>query len=176
MDGKLYTLCRAEPGTPFEGERVVCVDAATGETIWEHRFNVYLSDVPDTRVGWSAVVADPETGSVYALGVCGLFHCLDAKTGEVRWSVPMHERFGLLSTYGGRTNFPIICDDLVLVSAVFINWGDKAKPADAYIAFDKRTGDVVWFEGTGIGPEDTTYSGPTLADPQPTEIAGFWLG
>jgi outer membrane protein assembly factor BamB len=163
MDGKVYTLCRAEPETPFEGERVVCVDAATGETIWENRFNVYLSDVPDTRVGWSAVVADPETGTVFALGVCGLFQCFDAKTGEVRWSVPMHERFGLLSTYGGRTNFPVIVDDLVLVSAVFINWGEKAKPADGYVAFDKRSGDVVWFEATRVGPEDTTYSGATVA-------------
>jgi outer membrane protein assembly factor BamB len=163
MNGKLYTLCRAEPGTRREGERVVCVDAATGETIWENRFNVYLSDVPDTRVGWSAVVADPETGTVFALGVCGLFQCIDAETGETKWSLPMHEQFGLLSTYGGRTNFPLICDDLVLVSSVVINWGERAKPADSYVAFDKRTGDVVWFAGTRIGPEDTTYSSAALS-------------
>ncbi len=163
MDGRLYTLCRAEPGTQREGEKVVCVDAASGETIWENRFNVYLSDVPDTRVGWSAVVADPETASVYALGVCGLFQCIDARTGQTKWSVPMHEQLGLLSTYGGRTNFPVICDDLVIVSAVLINWGERAKPAHTFVAFDKRTGDVVWLEGTSIGPYDTTYSSPTVA-------------
>jgi len=61
MRGKLYTITRAEPATPREGEKVVCVDAATGETIWENRFNVYLSDVPDTRVGWSSCVGDPQT-------------------------------------------------------------------------------------------------------------------
>ena len=163
MGGRLYVLARAEPGTNREGERVVCVDAATGETRWENRFNVWLSDVPDTRVGWSSVVGDPTTGYVYALGVCGYFQCLDGDSGKTVWSVPMHEHFGMLTTYGGRTNFPVICDDLVIISGVIIGWGDMAKPAHRFVAFDKRSGSVVWFNGTGIGPEDTTYSGPSVS-------------
>lgn len=162
MGGKLFTIVRANPGTAIEGERVVCVDAATGADVWEHRFNVYLSDVPDTRVGWSSCVADPETGYIYALGVCGVFQCLEADTGKLVWGMPLHEKFGLLSTYGGRTNFPIIADDLVIISAIVIGWGDMAKPAHRFIAFDKRTGDVVWFRGTRLLPYDTTYSSPTL--------------
>ena len=43
--------------------------------------NVFLSDAPAERVGWSSVVADPETDSVYALGLGCYFQCLDAKTG-----------------------------------------------------------------------------------------------
>ena len=163
MDGRLYTIVRAEPETPREGEKVVCVNATTGETIWENRFNVWLSDVPAERVGWSSVIGDPDTGYVYALGVCGFFQCLDGETGERIWSVPMHEQFGLLSTYGGRTNFPIICDDLVIVSAVVIGWGDMAKPAHRFIGFDKKTGEVVWYNGTTLLPDDTTYSAPSLA-------------
>src|SRR5262245_8427575 len=73
LRGKLYTILRADPGTPTEGERVVCIDAATGKDIWQSRHNVWSSDVPDTRVGWSSVTADPETGYVYALGAAGLF-------------------------------------------------------------------------------------------------------
>ncbi len=163
LGGKLYTIVRSEPRTPREGEKVVCVDAATGRLIWEHRFNVYLSDVPDTRVGWSSCVADVETGRIYALGVCGLFHCLDGETGEVIWSVPLHEKFGLLSTYGGRTNFPVICEDLVIISGVIIGWGDMAKPCHRFMAFDKSSGEMVWFQGTQLLPEDTTYSAPSLA-------------
>jgi len=163
MNGKLYTILRAEPDTPREGERVVCVDAATGKTIWENRFNVWLSDVPAERVGWSSVAGDPETGYVYALGVCGFFQCLNGDTGERIWSIPLHEQFGLLSTYGGRTNFPIICDDLVITSAVIIGWGDMAKPAHRFIGFDKKTGETVWYNGTTLLPEDTTYSAPSLA-------------
>jgi len=163
MQGRLYTIVRADPGTPVEGEKVVCVDAATGETIWENRFNVYLSDVPDTRVGWSSCVGDPTTGRVYALGVCGLFLCIDAETGQTVWQLPLHEQFGLLSTFGGRTNFPIVCDDLVIISGVVIGWGEMAKPAHRFLAMDKATGEVVWFTGTRLLPEDTTYSAPSLA-------------
>ncbi|MEX0820226.1 MAG: PQQ-binding-like beta-propeller repeat protein [Pirellulaceae bacterium] len=162
MNGKLYTIVRAEPGTAREGEKVVCVDALTGETIWEDRFNVWLSDVPAERVGWSSVIGDPETGYVYALGVCGFFQCLNGETGERIWSIPLHEQFGLLSTYGGRTNFPIICDDLVIVSAIVIGWGDMAKPAHRFIGFNKNTGEAVWYNGTSLLPDDTTYSAPIL--------------
>ncbi len=162
MNGRLYTLVRDQPETPREGEKVVCLDAATGKTIWENRFNVYLSDVPDTRVGWSSCVGDPETNRVYALGVCGLFQCLDGETGDTIWSHSMHEEYGLLSTYGGRTNIPVLFEDLVIVSAVVIGWGDMAKPAHRFLAFNKKTGEVVWFDGTRLLPYDTSYSTPTV--------------
>ena len=82
FDGRLYIIVRAEPGTPREGERVVCLDVQTGKTLWENRFNVWLSDVPDTRVGWSSCVVDPVTGHVFALGACGYFQCLDGQVGD----------------------------------------------------------------------------------------------
>lgn len=160
--GKLYTTLRAEPGTSREGERVVCLDAKTGEFIWENRFNVWLSDVPDTRIGWSSVTVDPETGNVYCLAVCDYFVCIDGETGKTLWGIPLHEQFGMLSTYGGRTNFPVVFEDLVIISGVITNWGDRAKPNHRFIAFDKRTGKCVWFNGTVDQPDDTTYSGPSI--------------
>lgn len=162
MNGRVYTLCRDKPETREEGEKIVCVDAATGETVWEQRWNVYLSDVPDTRVAWSAVVGDPETGNVYALGVAGQLLCFRGDSGELVWEHSMHEEYGLLSTYGGRTNFPVIFEDNVIVSAVIIGWGEQAKPTHRYIAFDKYNGQPVWFEGTKPFPEDTTYSAPVI--------------
>jgi outer membrane protein assembly factor BamB len=168
MRGKLYTIARHKPDTAVEQEKVVCVDAATGDTIWEHRFNVYLSDVPDTRIGWSAPVGDPETGRIYVQGVCGYFCCLDGETGEVIWDRSLHEEMGLISTYGGRTNVPVIFEDSVLISAVIVGWGDQpkwgglARPAHRFMCFDKATGELRWLNGTGISPYDTTYSTPTI--------------
>ena len=118
LGGRLYTLVRHKPGTPEEAEKVLCLDAVTGEKIWENVFNVYLSDVPSERVGWSAVAADPVTKTVYAHGVCGYFAAIDAETGKTRWSRSLHEEFGFLSTYGGRTNIPVVFEDLVIASAV----------------------------------------------------------
>ncbi|TWT92402.1 outer membrane protein assembly factor BamB family protein [Stieleria varia] len=162
MNGNLYTIQRNEPGEPTEGEKVVCLNGATGETIWETSFNVWLSDVPAERIGWSSVVGDPETGYVYALGACDVFQCFDGKTGEVIWKVPLHEQYGMLSTYGGRTNFPIVHEDLVIISGIIINWGEAAKPNHRILALDKRTGAVRWFSGTRDLPYDTTYSAPSL--------------
>lgn len=168
LRGKLYTIVRDRPGTENEGEKVVCADSATGDILWEHRFNVYLSEVPDTRVGWSSCAADPETGRIYAQGVCGYFCCLEGDTGEVVWDRSLHEEFGLISTYGGRTNVPVIFEDSVLTSAVVVGWGDTgkwnslAKPAHRFFCFDKATGELRWLNGTSISPYDTTYSTPTV--------------
>ncbi|MCA9241195.1 MAG: PQQ-binding-like beta-propeller repeat protein [Planctomycetales bacterium] len=182
MRGKLYTLTRDKPGTDQEGEKVVCVDAATGKPLWEYRFNVYLSDVPDTRVAWSSVCGDPETGRVYAQGVCGYFCCLDGDTGELVWDRSLHEELGLLSTYGGRTNFPLVYQDTVIVSAVVIGWGDTpqwgllAKPAHRFMAFDKASGELRWLSGTTLIPEDTTYSTPALARIDNQDVLVFGSG
>jgi outer membrane protein assembly factor BamB len=162
LNGKLYILVRDQPGTPHEGEKIVCVNAETGEKIWENRFNAYLTDVPDTRLCWSSVVGDPESGNIYAQLVCGLFVCLDGETGKVIWNHSMSEEYGLLSTYGGRTNYPIVYDNMVLISAVVIGWGDMAKPAHRFLALDKRNGQPIWFNGTRLFPEDTTYSSPMI--------------
>lgn len=162
MNGKLYMTCRHKPFTEHEQEKIVCVDANTGETKWENIFNIFLSDVPDTRVAWSSVAADPETGNVFGLGVCGYFQCIDGDTGKTLWSHSLSEEYGLLSTYGGRTNYPIVFEDYVIISAIVIGWGDMAKPAHRFIAFDKRNGQPVWFEQTRMLPYDTTYSSPVL--------------
>lgn len=162
MKGRLYLIAPVDQDTKRWGERLICADAATGKKIWEHRWNVYLSDVPGERVSWSSAVADPASDRIFAQGVCGYFVCCDALTGKVLWSHSMHEEFGLLSTYGGRTNFPIVFENLVIISSVMTGWGEYARPNHRFIAFDKNDGKIVWVSGTRPLPDDTTYSTPTL--------------
>jgi outer membrane protein assembly factor BamB len=174
LGGRLFTLVRHRPGTPEEAEKVLCLDATTGEKLWENVFNVYLSDVPAERVGWSAVVADPDTSTVFAHGVCGVFTAIDATTGKTKWQRSLHEEFGFLSTYGGRTNVPVVFEDLVIASAVVTGWGDTARPAHRFLGLDKATGEVRWMNGTKELPEDTTYSTPsvTILDGQAALVFG----
>ncbi|WP_437187363.1 PQQ-binding-like beta-propeller repeat protein [Planctomicrobium sp. SH668] len=163
MNGRIYLISNSfHDEIKKAGERVVCLDAKTGEMVWEYNFNVYLSDVPIERVGWSSVVCDPETGNVYAQGVCGYFCCLNGATGELVWEHSMHEEFGFLTTYGGRTNYPVVFEGNVIISAVVIGWGEQAKPNHRFLAMDKTNGTPVWFEGTKPLPEDTTYSSPVI--------------
>jgi|694.fasta_scaffold00080_20 outer membrane protein assembly factor BamB len=163
MNGRLYAVCRAFPETTQEGEKTVCADATTGDILWESIHNIFLSDAPAERVGWSSVVGDPETDRVYVLGLGCAFQCLDGKTGKVIWEHSMSEEYGMLSTYGGRTNFPVVFEDLVIISGVMTGWGDTAVPAHRFVAFDKNTGAAVWFLSTKLRPEDTTYSTPIFA-------------
>ncbi|MEI8070246.1 MAG: PQQ-binding-like beta-propeller repeat protein [Planctomycetota bacterium] len=163
MGGRLFTLVRHKPGTAEEAEKVLCLDAMTGEKLWENIFNVYLSDVPSERVGWSCVVADPATNTLFAHGVCGAFTAINAVTGQTIWNRSLHEEFGFLSTYGGRTNIPVVFEDLVIASAVVTGWGETARPAHRFLGMDVRTGEVRWMNGTKELPEDTTYSTPFIA-------------
>ncbi len=174
MDGRVYVVCRAFPETTQEGEKTVCLDAATGDLIWESVHNVFLSDAPAERVGWSSAVGDPSGGHIYVLGLGCHFQCLDAKTGKTVWEHSMSEEYGMLSTYGGRTNFPVVFEDLVIISGVMTGWGETAVPAHRFVAFDKKTGEAVWLKSTKVRPEDTTYSTPvfTVLNGQAAMVVG----
>ncbi|HKG13160.1 MAG TPA: PQQ-binding-like beta-propeller repeat protein [Pyrinomonadaceae bacterium] len=160
LNGRVYLQNTAERGER-EQERVMCFDAATGKLLWEHRFNVYLSDVPPHRVGWASPAGDPATGNVYALGVGGTLLAF-SKDGKVLWERSLGEDFGLLTTHGGRTVSPIVDGDIVIASGVTFQWGPHGRGAHRWIAFDKRTGETMWVSAPGGRPYDTTYAAPII--------------
>ncbi|MCC9654342.1 PQQ-like beta-propeller repeat protein [Rhodopirellula sp. JC737] len=162
MNGRLFTIVRDQPGIRKDAEKVIALDADSGELLWENVYNVFLSDLPAERVGWSHVCGDPELDRVYALGACCFLLCMDAATGKTVWSRSMSEEFGMLSTYGGRTNTPVVFENLVIISGVTTGWDENARPAHRFFAFDKQDGTLVWSISTRPLPEDTTYSTPVV--------------
>lgn len=150
-------------------ERVVALNADTGKLLWEHRFNVYLSDVPPHRLGWPSPVGDPATGNVYVLGVGGNLIAL-TREGKVLWERSLGEDFGLLTTHGGRTVSPLIEDDNVILSGVTFQWGQHGRGAHRFIAFDKKTGETVWISAPGARPYDTTYAAPIIVNVNGTRL------
>ena len=168
MGDRLYLVNIAGEGET-EQEQLVCLDANSGKTLWQYRFNVYGSDVPPHRVGWASPVVDPATERIYVLGVGGAFLCLD-RSGKLLWEHPLAEEFGQVTTHGGRTNTPIVFENLVIASGITASWGNQGRGGHRYIAFDKMTGDIVWVSQPGGAPYDTTYTTPVIA-----EIAGKTL-
>ena len=150
-------------------ERVQCFNADTGKLLWEHKFNVYLSDVPPHRVGWASPVGDPSTGNVYVLGSGGPLIAL-SNDGRLLWERSLGEDFGLLTTHGGRTVSPIIEGDVVIVSGITFSWGDHSRGSHRFMAFDKRTGETVWVSSPGGRPYDTTYAPPIVANVNGTRL------
>jgi len=168
MNGRVYLQNIAGKGAE-EQERIMCFNADTGKLLWEHRFNVYLSDVPPHRVGWASPVGDPATGNVYAFGVGGTLLALTGD-GKVVWERSLGEDFGLLTTHGGRTVSPLIDGDLVIVSGVTFQWGQHARGAHRFMAFDKRTGETIWVSAPGGRPYDTTYAAPIIVNVNGTRL------
>lgn len=167
-NGRVYMINAAGQGDRLQ-ERVVALDFATGELVWEHRFNVFLTDIVAHRLGWANPCADPETGNIYAHGVQGLFFCFD-KDGKVLWERSLTEEFGRISGYGGRTHSPIIYGDLVIISFLNSSWGPQGKGQHRYLAMDKLSGDVVWWTAADGNPLDTTYSTPVIATINDTDL------
>ncbi len=160
VDGRLFFIAPAGAGETL-GEQVVCLDARTGDVIWQHKFNVFLTDIVEQRVGWTAVVADPETKYVYAHGTGGQFFCFDFD-GNIVWEKSLTEIYNRVSGYGGRLHTPIVDEDKVILSFVSTNWGNHGPPSHRYLAMDKRTGEVVWWAKPGGAPLDTTYCVPAV--------------
>jgi outer membrane protein assembly factor BamB/dienelactone hydrolase len=157
---RLYLQNAAGEGEKRQ-ERVLCLNTDTGKLLWEHRFNIYHSDVPPHRVGWASPAGDPATGDVYAFGVGGTLLALDP-SGKVLWERSLVEDFGLVTTHGGRTVSPVIDGGLVIVSGIAAGWGDQARAGHRFIAFDKKTGATVYVSSPGGRPFDTTYSPPVI--------------
>jgi outer membrane protein assembly factor BamB len=168
MGDRVYLQNSAGQGETLQ-ERVMCFNADTGKLLWEHRFNIYLSDVPPHRVGWASPVGDPSTGNVYVFGVGGSLISLN-RGGKVLWERSLGEDFGLLTTHGGRTVSPIIDGDLVIVSGVTFMWGTHGRGGHRFMAFDKKTGETAWISSPGARPYDTTYAPPIIANINGTRL------
>lgn len=159
---RVYLMSTAGKGESLQ-ERVVCLDANTGKLLWDYKYNVFLSDVPPHRISWASPTVDPQTGNVYVFGVGGSLIGF-TREGKKLWERSLAEEMGLVTTHGGRTVSPVVEDDLVVVSGITSGWGEQARAAHRFMAFDKRTGEMVYVSAPGGRPYDTTYSPPVIAD------------
>src|SRR5262245_32987356 len=78
------------PANPFDNkakvassERVLCLNAKTGEVIWKHEYECTYQISYPAGPRCTPTVHD---GKVYTLGAMGDLFCLDATTGKVVWS------------------------------------------------------------------------------------------
>ena len=167
VDGRVCVIGRTGVDSKIDRQEVVaCFDAGNGKKLWEHRHNVYMTTVPYNRVGWASLVADPETGNVYAHGVAGQFTAY-APDGTIVWSRFLAEEFGRLSGYGGRTQTPLIDGDQAIINYVSVGWGALMPLRHRYFSFDKRTGDLLWISTPGVMAKDfNTQGGPVVATVQ----------
>ncbi len=130
--GKVYVMDRQKE--PREIERVLCLDAATGKTIWQHDYPVAYGKL-DYGNG-PRTTPTVHAGKVYTYGAVGHLCCLDAATGKAHWQRDtVKELKGTYPTWGHA------CSPLIDGGRVLIQVG----AADGCLmAFDAATGKESW--------------------------------
>ena len=161
MDGRLY-IDRGDGEGLMEGEEVVCFDEKSGKKLWNYKVDVYHTDIVSSRLGWTSLTADPATGYVYWQTTGGELICLD-KTGKAVWNRQLTEEFGRVTGYGGRIVSPLFDSGLVILGMPYASWGDLARGQIRYVAFDGKTGNVVWWQTFGPNLYGTYYSNGVIA-------------
>src|SRR5262249_2372103 len=164
MNGRVYIIqgFKSTGQKVTEQERVLCLDEKDGKLLHEYRFNVFLTDIVSDRLGWTNLAADPETGNIYAHGTGGLLIALD-KDLKPLWQHSLTEEYGRVSGYGGRVVSPIVDEDKVIVGMANGSWGGVARGGTRLLAFDKKTGGVIWWASPGLPVKDTHFSTPVIA-------------
>jgi outer membrane protein assembly factor BamB len=161
QDGQVYLIGKTGERETLQ-EAVRAFDADTGALKWEHKFNVWHTDIVEDRLGWTHMVGDPETGNVYAHLTSGLFLCF-SRGGKILWQHSLTEEYARLTGYGGRVTSPIVDEDKVIVSMINGPWGELTVGNTRMVAFDKKTGAVIWWGSGGYRVKDTYYSTPVVA-------------
>ena len=145
-----------------EQERLLCLNADTGKLLWEHRYNIFTSDVPAHRIAWSSPAVDAASGNVFSISANGLVMSL-SRDGKVLWERSLAEEFGMWTTHGGRMSSPIVDGNQVIVSGLTFSWGQFAGGAHRFISFDKSSGQILWVSAPEGRPTDTIYANPFVA-------------
>lgn len=129
---RLYTMYRKD-----DLELVVALDAETGDTLWEHSYATPFLPGTELKYG-EGPLATPLVvgGRVYAVGVTGIFHCLDTQTGDVQWAHRLFEEFDGTILFRGYSSSPIAYEGTVIVTV--------GGAGHAVVAFRLEDGAVAW--------------------------------
>ena len=131
-------------------ERVLCLDASSGETVWQHEYDC------DYRVSYpSGPRATPTVDGqhVYTLGTEGDLLCLDADSGKVVWSKSYKEDYKIETPQWGFCGHPLVDGDKLICLV-----GGEGSVA---VAFDKQTGKELW---RSLSAAEPGYCPPTMIE------------
>jgi len=133
-----------------EGECVTCYDVVTGDLLWWHADPAHYQTVlaGDGPRCTPTVVSN----RVFTLGATGILNCLDAVTGNRRWSRDIVADAQSRVPEWGFSGSPLALKGRVIVSA-------GGSPDHSLLAYDAGTGQLVWSGGS----QPISYGSPFCA-------------
>lgn len=145
-DGRVFVMDRKSENRRDGTDRVLCLDAKTGEEIWNHEYEAtYEAAYPAGPRATPTVDGD----RVYTLGTEGQLFCFKADSGEVVWSKEYKSDFGARSPTWGFAAAPLVVGDLLI-----------CLPGPV-VALDKMTGELKW---QALRPSQPGYCAPRLIE------------
>lgn len=143
---RLYTMYRPVGPSPrsfIAEEIVIAMEAATGRTLWEHK---YVSPLEDTSQGTGPHSTPLIVGDrLFTIGTNKQLFAFDTRTGRVAWSHDLVKEFGAPELLvrpvvkAGYGCSPIAYRDTIIC---FVGG-----PGQAVVAFRQSDGGVVWKSG-----------------------------
>jgi outer membrane protein assembly factor BamB len=150
-------------------DRLTCRAAETGRLLWTLASPTRYADLLGYNNGprCSPVVDDER---VYTFSAEGLLQCVAVETGRRLWEVDTQARFHVVRNFFGVGSTPLVHGDHLIVN---VGGSPPGGPPDIYtargrirgngtgvVAFDKRTGEVVW----QASDELASYASPVAAE------------
>jgi outer membrane protein assembly factor BamB len=129
---------QADDANPFKRansrgkERILCLDAATGNVVWEDTFPCRYTMSYPCGPRATPVVAG---GKVYFRGGMGDLRCYDALSGKLHWAKSLMKEYDVREPLWGFSDHPLVDGDL-LYCLVGRN--------PVVVAFDRHTGKEKW--------------------------------
>jgi outer membrane protein assembly factor BamB len=155
---------RGEKSMPtIEGtERVLCLDARSARTNWEHSYEcAYRVDYPAGPRTTPLVDAE----KVYTLGTMGDLRCVDAASGKPSWSKNFLADFKLQDPpVWGWAAHPLLAG----TNVICLVGGEGS----GVVAFDKNTGKESW---RALTSKEIGYAPPVLATINGKKQLVVWL-
>lgn len=144
-DGKPVTKGKS---TVLGKERVLCLDAQDGKTLWKQEYDcpytIQYNQGPRTT---PCVVKD----LVYTLGAMGHVHAYRAQTGEIVWAKDLTQVYGTKPPLWGYAASLLVDGDQLITLA-----GGKGS---AVVSLDRHTGKELW---KSLSAEEVGYCPPAI--------------
>jgi outer membrane protein assembly factor BamB len=160
-EGRLFTMYRAGNGRARQGpweaeEAVIALDAASGKTLWEHKYSSRREDFSFGAGPHSTPLIVGER--LFTIGTNQQLFAFDKRNGKVIWSHDLIKDFGapeLLIRPVVKVGYgcsPIAYRDTIICSV--------GGPGQSVIAFRQSDGSVAWKAGDFL----TSAAAPILID------------
>lgn len=130
-DGRVYVMDRIRDD---QLERVLCVDAETGDLLWKHEYRARYTVSYPAGPRCTPVI---DSGNVYTVGAMGHMFCLSVESGEVRWQKNFVEDYGTKLPIWGMVASPLVDGDQLIT---LVGGADGA----LVVSFHKETGRELW--------------------------------